>query len=151
MLCATPHSVVDIQTVQQFFPLSSACSCASTSAEAHHTEFPGCPSPQLQFSPKPCCPVSPGLQETAWTTRLVLTSSIPQGDCPRSGVFRSVIDFGQLRLWPALFFSTSANFDVNQFLVLNFGTTGYLEKVGPEEGGAQKGGAQKGGAQKGGA
>ena len=39
-------------------------------------------------SPKPCCPVSPGPQETARTTRLVFTSSIPRGDCPRSAVYR---------------------------------------------------------------
>ena len=31
-------------------------------------------------SPKPCCPVSPGLQETARTTRRVLTSSILRGE-----------------------------------------------------------------------
>ena len=37
---------------------------------------------------KPCCPVSPGPQETDRTTRLVLTSSIPRSDCPRSGVHR---------------------------------------------------------------
>ena len=39
-------------------------------------------------SPKPCCPVSAGPQETARTTRLVLTSSIPRGGCPRSGAYR---------------------------------------------------------------
>ena len=39
-------------------------------------------------SPKPCCPVSPGPQETARTTQPVLTSSIPRGDCPRSDVYR---------------------------------------------------------------
>ena len=39
-------------------------------------------------SSAPCCPVSPGPQETAQTTRLFLTSSIPPGDCPRSDVYR---------------------------------------------------------------
>ena len=43
---------------------------------------------RLRSSPKPHCPVSPGPQETAQTTRLILTSSILRGDCPRSVVHR---------------------------------------------------------------
>ena len=60
MLCATLHSVVSMALPAAVHPQA---------AEAHRTVFPGS-------------------QETARASRLVLTSSIPRGDCPRSGVFR---------------------------------------------------------------
>ena len=79
----------------------------------------------------------------------------------------SAIDFGQFRLQPAFFFSSSANFDFGQidfgqFLDVKFwddkvwaleGWRGAPKGGGPKprKSGAPKGGAQKGGAQKGGA
>ena len=127
---ASFHSVVSVHTVLHLSPLSSACSCASTSCRSSSH----CVTPRLSesstsvlsanvlrrnthfhlvlqrvachqdtvvsflllsmlwrtppvptwSSPKPHCPVSPGPNETARTTRLVLTSSIPRGDYPRS-------------------------------------------------------------------
>ena len=130
MHCATLQSVVSVQTDLHLSPLSSACSCASTSCRssshcvswlsesstsmlsanvlrrnthfhlvlqrvARHQDivvsFPllsklwRIPPVLTWSSPEPCYPVSPGPQETTRASRLVLTSSIPRGDCPRSG------------------------------------------------------------------
>ena len=116
-------------TVPHLSPLSSACSCTSTSCRSsshcvswlsesstsvlsanvlrRNTLFRLVPqrvachqdivvsfrllSKLWRTPPVPtwsCCPVSLGPKETARTTRLVLTSSILRGDCPRSGVYR---------------------------------------------------------------
>ena len=79
VLRATLHSVVNVALPAAVHPQA---------AEAHRTVFPGCPSPQLRSSPRPSCLVSRGPQETARTTRLVLTCSIPRGDCHCSDVYR---------------------------------------------------------------
>ena len=132
VLCATLHSVVGVQTVPHLSPLSSACSCASTScrssshcvswlsqsstsvlstfASSEHSHSPRsvtrCMSSRhrgqlsvaveavanssrsdLVFT-KALLSCAPCPQETARASRLVLTSSIPRGDCPRSGAYR---------------------------------------------------------------
>ena len=121
-----------MQTVPHLSPLSSACSCASTSCRSsshcvswlsdsstsvlsanvlrRNTHFHlvlqqfAChqdivvsfrllselwrtPPVPTWSSPKLCCPVSRGPQETAQTTRLILNSSILRGGCPRSDVY----------------------------------------------------------------
>ena len=119
VLCATLHSVVSVQTVPHLSPLSSACSCASTScrssshcvswlSESSTPVLSTFASSEDSLSPRSvtCCMSTrqrgqlsvaveavanssrSGPQETSRTTRLVLTSSILRGDCPRSVVYR---------------------------------------------------------------
>ena len=104
---ASLHSVVSVRAVPHLSPLSSACSFASRScrsslqclswlSESSTSVLSTFASSEHSLSPRSATrcmssrhrgQLSVGV-ETAQTTRLALTSSIPRGNCPRSDVYR---------------------------------------------------------------